>query len=234
MVLEKGDYIIMNRIIVFLILSLTSFFVNSADYNDLLFLKYKLGEYDKIIKSEDQRSLLYNGLLYEHSLISEDYSKAEYYYYKLKQPMKDKRIFLYCYLYCTSRLDDLFTEYSGTSKVVNFIYAIEKVSKGKECSDYINDESICNSVRFLILVNDEDDLNYYIATKFLEASNHDDDVYEIVYYLLKKSYLEGNEKSSFPLAHMHYWMKWAPRDCRKIKELVPGKEYIYNYFPECK
>lgn len=226
---------IMIRIIVFLIFSSTSLFVNSADYKDLLFLKYKLGEYDQIIKSKNQISLLYNGLLYEHSLISEDYSKAKDYYYKLKQPTKDKRIFLYCYLYCSSRLDDLFTEYSSTSKVVNFIYAMEKVSRGKECSDYINDDGICNSVQLLILVNDEEDLNYYIGTKFLEASNHDDDdTYELVYYLLKKSYLEGNEKSSFPLAHMHYWMKWAPRDCRKIKELVPGKENIYNYFPECK
>jgi hypothetical protein len=185
---------------------------NNVDWGEV---SYRTGNVDRVVKRSDVDAV-YKGMVYEYGVshIDVNIELAKKYYANINdKKLSAKRSFLLCYLYCTDELEHYYKKTKGMDHGVNIIYAIELTLAGDDCKLTI-DTRACNYAERLIEEYPED-LYYNVGTSIYERLMGNPESYndfELPYYLIMKSYQQGNEQAVNYLSQIPRHYSWVPRD----------------------
>jgi hypothetical protein len=208
--------------------------IKAGDYQDLLMMKYKLGDYDFVLKSDHRNSNLYKGFLYEYGLIGSDTHKAVDFYNRLSQPHRDYRKFMFCFLYCIQDLNRLYTNNVDKNPAGRIVFAVASELYGLDCEAKASDDNACNLGRILYKKHKNSDDIYFSVGKSFFNRDSEESINELSYYFLKKSLNNGGVEAANYLSDMHYWIMWVPRDCNEIRRLSKVTLENIDKYNECR
>lgn len=190
---------------------------NDGDEFDNPDFRYRIGDVEVILSGGDENNM-YKGMIYEYGVgdIEIDLQKAKEYYAKIKnKKLSAKRSFLFCYLYCIDDISHYFEETKGEYTGVNLLFALTNVLAGEKCHHYV-DEDGCSLAKRLVSTLKEQDLYYEAGILLYEKakrSRHPREpfkFFEMPYYFIMKSYVEGNEQALDYFSALPRAQSWVP------------------------
>ncbi len=190
---------------------------NDGDEFDSPDIRYRIGDVEKILSSDDE-NYRYKGMIYEYGVgdIKVDLQKAKMYYAKIKnKKLSAKRSFLFCYLYCIDEISHYFEKTKGEYTGVNILFALTNVMADEECHHYVDEEG-CSLAKRLVSTFKEQDLYYEAGVLLYEKakrSRHPKEpfkFFEMPYYFIMKSYVDGNEQALAYLSELPRAQSWVP------------------------
>lgn len=168
--------------------------------------------FEAVLKGEAGNQ--YKGLIYEFGLgVEQDIAKAKGIYSRLSDKhLSSKRLFMLCFVYCVGKMDRYYHSSKREYNIVIAIYAIDKAISGEDCNVYA-DYRVCNVVNSYDRDSMDVDLYYEIGREIYEIAMEakmNIKSFELPYYLLTKSAVNGNQSARKYLESIPYKYSWIP------------------------
>lgn len=173
---------------------------------------FRVGMFEAVLKGEAGNQ--YKGLIYEFGLgVEQDIAKAMGIYSRLSNKhLSNGRLFMLCFIHCTDKMDRYYHASKRKYNLVVVTYAIDKAINGEDCNVYVDDR-ICNILNPYFENPTGIDLYYEIGRNIYEegmkAKIKIKD-FELPYYLLTKSAVNGNQSAKEYLESIPYKYSWIP------------------------
>jgi len=196
---------------------------NDGDELDSPDFRYRIGDTEAILNG-GYESNMYKGMIYEYGVgdIEIDLKKAKEYYAQIKNKhLSAKRNFLLCYLYCVNDVTKYFERTKGKYTGVNILFAVKNILSGEKCHHYIDNKS-CFLAKKLVGSFKRQELYYEVGVLLYEKAKRIRDpkepfkFFEMPYYFIMKSYVEGNKQSLNYLSALPRAQSWVPVNKKRI------------------
>lgn len=177
-------------------------------------IAFRVGDYQSILERSDDNSL-YKGMIYEYGIgVKVDIGVARNIYINNDNRSESKRReFLLCFIYCEDELNVIYENISADFNDVDFLYSVYLLSQGIECSEHVLG-IMCSLASDTFNIMKVDDpyylLGYEIYIKIINQAKSFKD-FEMPYYLIKKSEVQGNSKAKSFLDGLPDGKSWVPR-----------------------
>lgn len=174
---------------------------------------YRVAMFDQVLEGGDGYNL-YKGMIYEYGLGREKNIELAIKYYKSLEDsaLSNKRLFLICFLYCEDKLGLYYSKSKDVFGIVSAIYSAELINSRKDCGSIVS-KDVCGSVQEFVEFPNEN-LFYNVAKRsneiLIERKSHVRD-FEVVYYLLMKSHIIGNDNALTYMENIPDEYFWLPR-----------------------
>lgn len=173
---------------------------------------YEVGMFEAVVEISE-RDNQYLGMIYEYELLpGYRASRAKEIYKNIDDEyISNKRLFLYCYLYCQDELDVYFEALSEYQHI-SLMYAMILIDNGYPCFDKLA-LTICEKADAYYKSEKGGDVYYKLGMDVHQAmveEEYERIYFEYPFYLFMKSYIDGNEKAMVFINNLPDSQSWKP------------------------
>lgn len=178
---------------------------------------YYAGMFDAVMDLSESNNK-YRGMIYEYGLVEgHGVGEAKEVYKEIKDSYaSNKRLFLYCFLYCEDELMKYYKNIKGDN-LVEALYSLYLIENKGDCLEY-TERSVCIEVKEYIRKSQWKDVYYgmgYESYKLMFEERRDNRDFQYPYYLLMKSYVGGNKFSKKFLDSVPNRYSWVPAEIKE-------------------